>query len=60
MGMQGNIAGFKEATTLHDQTLAQFNDLMKGIGDVTGVVGKFVPGVGGQILQGAAGVMQDS
>ena len=57
-GMQGNATAFGEANTLHDQTLAQLNDLFKSIGSTTGAVASFagIPKAVAQDLNAVASI----
>jgi len=57
-GMQGNATAFGEANTLHDQTLAQLNDLFKSIGSTTGAVASFagIPKAVSQDLNAVASI----
>jgi len=58
-GMSGYGTAFNEAKTMQEQNQAKMGDIFGSIGNIAGVVGNFVPGIGGQILKGAAGTLQD-
>lgn len=57
-GLSGHGMAFDASRVIQQQDAAKWNDIFKSIGDIVGVIGKFLPGNLGKIFQGAAGTLQ--